>query len=166
MIVVAIDAYDARAIDRGVEHFGRLKVGGNEDASVETLLRGLSGDGVGEIAGGRAADGGEIEPARSGESCGDDAVLEGEGRKAHGVIFEIEIFQAPARGEFARGDQRRAANGVWTYEAFGKGEKFGIAPHVEVAAGKILGAGGFFCEKVIVRGLRGGRGKFAERAGE
>jgi len=83
----------------------------------------LRGDGVGEIAGGRAADGGEIEAARGGESCGDDAVLEGEGRKAHGVIFEIEILQAPERGELVRGDQRRAADGVWTCEAFGKGEK-------------------------------------------
>jgi len=50
--------------------------------------------------------------------------------KAHGVIFEIEIFSGPERGELVRGDQRRAADGVWTCEAFGKGEKLGIAPHV------------------------------------
>jgi len=41
------------------------------------LLRGLRGDGVGEIAGGGATDGGEIKAARSGESSGDDAVFEG-----------------------------------------------------------------------------------------
>src|SRR6266851_4424332 len=51
VIVVAVDAHDARAIDGGVEHLGGLEVGGNEDARVEALLSGLRGDGVGEIAG-------------------------------------------------------------------------------------------------------------------
>src|SRR5258708_38408154 len=129
VVVVAVDAHDARAIDRGVEHLGGLEVRRNEDASVETLLCGLRGDGVGEIAGGRAADGGEIEAARGGESCGDDAVLEGEGRKAPGVIFEIEILQAPARAELMRGDQRRAGDGVWTGGCIGYGVMPGIEPH-------------------------------------
>ena len=112
VIVVAVDAHDARAVDGGVEHFGGLEVGGDEDAGVETLLRGLRGDGVGEIAGGRTADGGEIEAARGGESGGDDAILEGKRREADGVIFEIEILQAPLGGELARSDERRAADGV------------------------------------------------------
>src|SRR6202030_2153917 len=74
VIVVAVDAHDARAIDRGVEDFGRLEVRGNEDAGIETLLRGLRSDGVGEIAGRRAADGGEMEATRGGESRGDNAI--------------------------------------------------------------------------------------------
>jgi len=54
----------------------------------------------------------KLKRRASGESRGDDAVLEGEGRKAHGVIFEIENFSSPNARRFARGDQRRAANGV------------------------------------------------------
>jgi len=49
VIVVAIDAHDARAVNRGVEDLGGLEVRGNEDASVEALLRGLRSDGVSEI---------------------------------------------------------------------------------------------------------------------
>src|SRR5713101_5677964 len=132
MVVVAVDAHDARAVDRGVEHLGGLQVGGNENTGVETLLSGLRGDSVGKIAGRRATHRGEIKPARRRERGGDDAILEGKGRKANRVILEIEILQAPFRGELARSDQRRATNGVWAAVAFGKWEKLGIAPHVEV----------------------------------
>src|SRR5439155_10729328 len=113
VVVVAVDAHDARAVHRRIENFRRLQVGGNEDAGVEPLLRGLRGDGIGEITCGGAADGGEMKTARSGESRGHNAILEREGREANGVIFEIEILQAPFRGELTRNDQRRAANGVW-----------------------------------------------------
>ena len=98
-IVVAVDAHDARAVNRGIEHFCRLKIGGYEHAGVEALLRGLRGDGVGKIAGGGATHGGEIKAARGGERRGDDAVLEGERREAHGVVLEIEILQAPLAGQ-------------------------------------------------------------------
>ena len=162
VIVVAVDAHDARAIDGGVEHLGRLEVGGNEDASAKALLCSLRGDGVGEIAGGGAAYRGEIKSARSGERGGDDAVLERKRREAHGVILEIEIIQAPFCGEFARGDERRAADGVWTSVAFGKREKFGITPHVEVAGGKIFAADGFLQGIVIVGDFEGGEAVFAE----
>ncbi len=125
----------------------------------------MRGDGIGEIAGGRAADGREMESARGGESRCDNAVLEGEGRKANGVVLEIEIFQAPLRGEFARGDQRRAANGAWTYEVFRKREKRGITPHIEVAAGKIFAANSFLQGIVIIGDFERGETVFAERAG-
>src|SRR5260370_478284 len=140
VIVVAVDAHDARAIDRGVEHLSGLQVGRNEDASVEALLRGLCRNGVGKIAGRRAANGREIKSARSGESGGDNTVLEGQGGEANGVILEIEIFQAPFGGQFVRADERCAANGVWTGVAFGKREKLGIGPHVQLAAGKVFEA--------------------------
>ena len=35
VIVIAVDAHDARAVDGGVENFGRLEIGGDEDAGVE-----------------------------------------------------------------------------------------------------------------------------------
>src|SRR6266852_5618803 len=98
-----------------------------------------------------------MEAARGGESCGYNAVLEGKRREANGVIFEIEIFQAPFRGEFARRHQRRAADGVWTGVAFGKREKLRIAPHVEVASGKIFAAGDLFQRVVIVGDFKRGK---------
>ena len=101
MIVVAIDAHDARAVDAVFRIFGGLEIGGNEDAGVKALLCGLGGHGVGEIAGGGAAHGSEVEAARGGKRGGDDAIFKGERREADGIIFEIEIFQAPFRGEFA-----------------------------------------------------------------
>ena len=76
MVVVAVDADEARAVDQRVEDFGGLEIGGHEDAGFEAKARGLCGDRVGEVAGGGAADGVEAEVARVGEGDGDDAVLE------------------------------------------------------------------------------------------
>src|SRR5258708_6824561 len=92
VIVVAVDAHDARAIDRGVEYLGGLEVGGNEDASVEALLCSLRGHGVGEITSRGAAHGGEVETARRRERGGGDAILEGQRRKADGIVLEIKTF--------------------------------------------------------------------------
>ena len=80
VVVVAVDAHDARAVDGGVQDFGGLEIGGNEDAGVEALLRGLRGNGVGKIAGGGAADRFKSKAARGGQSGGDDAVLEGQAK--------------------------------------------------------------------------------------
>jgi hypothetical protein len=129
------------------------------------LLRGLRGDGVREIAGGGATNGGELKAARGGKSGSDDAVFERQGREANGVILEIKMLQAPLRGELARGDQRRAADSVRASEAFGKREKLGIAPHVEVAAGQIFAVGDFFECVIIVGDFERGEAVFAERAG-
>src|SRR5438094_6972 len=112
----------ARAVDGGVENFRRLEVSGDEYAGVKSLLGGLRSDGVGEITGRGATDSGEMESARSGESRGHDAIFEGEGREANGVILEIEILQSPFCGKLLRGDQRCAADGVRTDEVFRKRE--------------------------------------------
>jgi len=56
VIVVTVDADDTRAVNGSVQNFCGFKIGGDKDTSVETLLGGLRGDGVGQIAGGRAAD--------------------------------------------------------------------------------------------------------------
>src|SRR5437016_13592320 len=75
MIVVPVNAHDARAVDGGIENFRGLQVGGNEDAGVESFLRGLSCNGVGQSAGGRAAGGGRMNTARSRERRGYETVL-------------------------------------------------------------------------------------------
>ena len=61
VVVVAVDADEARAVDQRVEDLGGLEIGGDEDAGLEAEARGLRGDGVGEVAGGGAADGVEAE---------------------------------------------------------------------------------------------------------
>src|SRR5258708_7772490 len=76
------------------------------------------------------------------------------------------MLQAPFRGELARSDQRSAANGVWAGVAFGKREKLGIAPHVEVAAGKVFSADSFLQGIVIVGDFERGETVFAKRAGD
>src|SRR5260370_39826047 len=103
-----------------------------------------------------------MESARGGESGCGNAILEGEGREANGVVLEIEIFQAPLRGEIARGDQRRAANGAWSYEVFRKREKRGITPHIEVACGEIFAANSFLQGIVVIGDFERGEAIFAE----
>src|SRR5260370_27871727 len=107
-----------------------------------------------------------MEGAGGRKSGGDDAVLEGERREANGVILEIEILQAPFCGQLARGHQRRAADGVWTSVAFGKREKFGITPHVEVASGESFAADGLLEGIVIVGDFERREAVFAKRAGD
>jgi len=165
VVVVAVDADDAGAVDGSVEDFSGFEIGGNEHAGVETLLRGLRSDGVGEVAGGGAADGGEAEAASGDEGGADDAVLEGERGEADGVVFHVEILDAETGSEFRGSDKRRPAGGVGRLEAVGDGEKLGVAPHIEGSAGKIVAAG-FFLEGVVVVGdFERGEAVFAERFG-
>src|SRR5207302_8074573 len=85
VVVVAVDAHDARAVDGGVKDLGGLEIGGDEDARVETLLRGLCGNGVGEVAGRGAANRFQVEAASGHQSGGNDAVLKGKRREAYGI---------------------------------------------------------------------------------
>src|SRR6266481_2010913 len=103
VIIVAVDAHDARSVNRGVEHLGGLEVGRNEHAGVEALLRRLRGDSVGKVAGRRAADGGEVETTGGRKSCRHDAIFKGKRWEADSIVFEINVLQAPFPGELARG---------------------------------------------------------------
>ena len=147
MVVVAVDADEAGAVDQRVEDLGGLEVGGNEDAGLEAEARGLGGDGVGEVAGRGAADGGEAELLRVGEGDGDDAILEGERREADGVVLDVEIVGADALAEVFGADERGEAYGQIGLEAFGDGQEGGVAPDVGGAGGDVLAgevaAGGF-----------------------
>src|SRR5207245_9769573 len=75
VIVVAVDAHDARAINGRVQYFGGFEIGRDEDADVKALLCGLRGDGVGQVACRGTANGLEAEAARGGQRRADDAVL-------------------------------------------------------------------------------------------
>ena len=116
LVIVAGDANQARAEYLGAEDLGGFEVGGNENPGVETKARRLRGDGIGEVAGGRAADGRESEGAGRGQGHGDDTVLKGKRRKADGVVFEVQAARADlcaeARGTRPAGSCRRAAPGL------------------------------------------------------
>src|SRR6267154_413621 len=62
--------------------------------------------------------------------------------------------------------KRRAADGVWAAVAFGKRQKLGIAPHVEVAASEVFPADSFLQGIVIVGDFERGETVFAKRAGD
>ena len=118
--------------------FAGFEIGGDEDAGLEAEAGGLGGDGVGEVAGGGAADGVEAELARVGEGDGDDAIFEAEGREADGVVFDVEVGCADALAEILCADERGEAYGEVGLEAFGDGEESGVAPDVGGAGGDVF----------------------------
>ena len=67
MVIIAVDADDARAVDGGVQNFRGPEIDGHKDAGIESELRALRGDSVGEVAGGRTANLREAEAARGGQ---------------------------------------------------------------------------------------------------
>ena len=135
LVVVAIDADDAGAVDGGIQNFCGLEIGWDEDAGVKALLGRLGGYGIGEIAGRGAAYGLEAEAASGNEGGGYDAVFEGKRREADCVVLKIKIFHAPVLGQFSCSDQRSSAGGVGGGELFGKREEFRVTPHIERAGG-------------------------------
>ena len=101
MVVVSVDAHDARAVDGGVQDLGGFEVGGNEDAGVKTLLRGLCGHGVRQIAGGRTAHRLETKAARGHQRRANDTVLKRQRREAHRIVLEIDAVLRPQRSKRA-----------------------------------------------------------------
>src|SRR5262249_37474899 len=112
VVVVAVDADDAAAVNGGVQHFGGLEIRREEDGGVEALLRALGGNGIGEVAGRRATDGLEPEALRSRKRRGHYAILKGKRGIVHRVILKVEILYAQAVAEIARPDQRRPSDGL------------------------------------------------------
>ncbi len=96
VVVVAIDAHQRRAVDLGVENLGRLEIGGDKDEGLEAETRGVRSNGVGKVAGGRAADRIESEGLRIGQCDRDDAIFEAERGHADGVVLDVEIARADA----------------------------------------------------------------------
>ena len=136
VVVVAVDADQARAVDLGVEDLGGLEVGGDEDAGLEAEARGLRGDGVGEIAGGGAADGRRSRTACALASATETTrSLKLSVGKADGVVLDVEIGGADALAEILGADERREAYGKVGLEALGDGQQRGVAPDVGRAGG-------------------------------
>src|SRR5204863_2400529 len=108
-------------------------------------------DSVGQIAGGRAADSFEFKAARGGQGRCDNTILERKRREADGVVLDVKMFHSEFFRKMARGDERRAANGIGRAKIFGQRKKFRVAPHVEGATGKRLFARDLFQRIVVER---------------
>ncbi len=150
LIVVSGNAHQARAKNLRAKNLGRFEIGRDEDPGVKALARGLGGDGVGQIPGGRATDGLESEGFGLRQRHGDDAVLERERGEIDGVIFDVEAARTNARAKARGGDQRRHAHGNFGLVSFGNRQQFGVAPDIGGALGDIVaGEGGARRVKVV-----------------
>jgi DNA internalization-related competence protein ComEC/Rec2/DNA polymerase III delta subunit len=98
VVVVTLDGEQGTAVDGGGEDFGLLQRRRHEDDGVPACASGRGGHGVGEVAGGGAAQDGEAEFAGRSERDGDDAVLE-RVRRIAGVVLHPEVAQAQGRAE-------------------------------------------------------------------
>ena len=161
VVVVTVDADQAGAVDESVEDLGGLEVGGDEDAGLEAEPGSLGGYGVGEIAGGGAADRGEAEGLGIGESDGNDAVFEAECGEADGVVLDVEIASADALAEVLGADQRREAYGEIRLEAFRDGQQLFVAPDVGGAGGDGLAGKAAADAFQVVLDFKGGQAVLA-----
>src|SRR5258707_776247 len=90
VIVIAVNPDDLGAIHLCAQNLCWLKIGGNEDAGFKTGTRGLRRNGIGKIAGRRAADDIEAEVSGLGESHCDYAVFKAERREAYSIVFQVQ----------------------------------------------------------------------------
>ena len=111
MVIVTIDANQRCSIDLGVEDLGRFKIARHENVGLQAKARGVRGDGVGKIAGGRTADGLEAKGLRVGKRNSNDAIFKAESGHADGVVFEIEIARANVL-RWPRGGGKSEQSGV------------------------------------------------------
>src|SRR4029077_7271383 len=105
------------------------------------FARSLRGNGICQIACGRAAHHLETKTSRRSERSRHDSVLEREGREAYRVIFQVEIFRVEYLPEAACLHQRRKARRDCALIVFREGKQGAIAPEVcrsgfDVLAGK------------------------------
>ena len=108
VVVVALDRNDVAAVDRGGDDLALLEVRRDEHVAAQPGVRGVRGDGVGEVAGGRARRDLEPELERLAQRDRDDAVLERVGGVAR-VVLDPDLAEAELGGEAVGADERREA---------------------------------------------------------
>ena len=90
----------------------------------------MGGDGsggVGEVAGGGAADGLKAQFAGAGQGDGNDPVLEGQSRHVDAVVLDVEALQAQTLGEVVCLQQGGEAGADINWIAFDR-QKIAVAP--------------------------------------
>src|SRR5260370_26909759 len=76
VVVIAVNANDARAVDLSAQYLGRFEIGGNEDAGLEASACRLCRDRVGQVAGRRATHHVKAKVPGLGQRYGNNSVFE------------------------------------------------------------------------------------------
>ncbi len=95
----------------------------------------MRSNGVGQIAGGRAADRIESEGLRVGQRHGDHTIFEAERGHADGIVLDVEIARADVGSQTRRLHQRRKPGRRLRHVAVGDRQQRAIAPHVQRSLG-------------------------------
>ena len=140
----------ARAEHLRAEHLRRLQIGRHEDPGVEALARRLRGDGIGQVAGRRAAHHLESEGLGLRQSHGHHAILEGKRGEANRVIFQVEAPRRPTARQARALRPAASCPREVRLVAFGQRQQFRVAPEIGGARGNVLAREG-------ARGPRPGR---------
>ncbi len=138
LVVIPRDTDEARAVDGRAEDLGGLEILGNEDAGVEPVAHPLRGDGVRQVAGGRAPHGGHAELARLGEGDRHDPVLERQGGEVHRVVLDVQLIDAEAAGQ-SRGAHQGGVPDLLSQDPVAVDrQQLAVAPHRSGARGDRL----------------------------
>src|SRR3990172_4611528 len=98
IVVAALHGDERRAIDSRTHDLPLLQVGRDEDAGLHAGARGVGGDAVGEVAGGGAGQGIELELAGYAAGDGDDAVLE-RPRGVLAIVLDVQVVEPEDAGQ-------------------------------------------------------------------
>ena len=128
-IVVAFDPDDLGAVNQRVHHLALFEVGGNKDVGLQSGSGGVRGDGVGQIAGRSAGDGGETQLARAAQRHTHHPIFERKRRIIDRIVLDPQLAHAESPRQAVGSDQRREAD----LEADGRfarhRQQLGVAPH-------------------------------------
>src|SRR5260221_11228537 len=133
VIIIAGNTAKRRAIDLRAPPFGWLQVGRDEDTCFKAGAGSLRGDGVGQVAGGRAAPHLETEIPGLRERHRHHAIFEAERREADGVILDIDRAAAERLAQLRRLYQWSKACGRAGIVLVRQGKKLAVAPEVRGA---------------------------------
>ena len=130
VVVGAGDRENRRVEDGGSEHLPRFEGVGDEDAALEAEARGVRGHAVRKVAGRRARK--DVEPELHGarRRHRDDAVLVGERRMIHGIVFDVELADTEARREPIAAHERGEAGVEAGARLSRNGQQLAIAPEI------------------------------------
>ena len=129
-VVVAAHAHHRRPVDRGPRQLGRLEVDGDEHHRAQAGGGRSRRHRVGEVPRGRAADGVEAELAGLAQCHRHQAVLEGKGGVAGGVVFDPEVPYAEGGAQAWRAEEGSEARALAHRRLAFEGQQLVVAPEV------------------------------------
>ncbi len=130
IVVVAGNGKDGRIEDRGTEQLTRLEIVWNDHATVDAETRGVCGDAVRQVAGGRAGEHVEPKLHRLRGRNRDDAVLIRERRMVDRVVLHVEFAHAEPMREAVAAHQRCEAGVESGARLAGDRKQLAVAPEI------------------------------------